>query len=793
LAVYLAAIAAGGALALLASCKSEPAEKPAATVEEVAALDLESLRSAEEAAWWSWQETRAQLAWGEQEEGNSSEARQLFESVIGELPEGTGEESPEFVAALEDGLGRACQGLGEMEDAKLHLMRALEMRESLKNERELVAQSRGHLGILALVQGDYAEAREWVEGAMDAVGDEASGTRVFCLGLMGRYQMTVRNYGAARRAYDEAINMAREIYGENEATEDLAFDRLVVILRSEGHEAALKAMENLDFDQEVEGTRLAARLNLRAELWRDAGDLPKAEEDLREGIAVLQETLGNENEALAVYWANLGAILSAQKKWEKAKECFERVEKISEHSGDWHQTRVEALWGKIWCLVRVGDEVGARKLLEDGMTRAEELMVRATSNAGEGAKLNFRARIDPFSILVELKEWEWLGELLVKHKGRLLDGGREREISWRKILNGLDEQEVLVDALRYRNELGEWSYGALVYSQELTGPHWVQLGSEKRLERLILLQKALSDLAREKAGMAAEPLLRDLYDDFWQPLSLLLPKQTRRVTLSPDGGLGLIPWAVLRSKEGRFLCEEMESLGLVSNARKVLEESGNLREVERVSFGLSDFSSHRKKEQDEWWGEVADLPGVNLELEKGGGQIFRDRDATEAKLAGLSKVPGVLHLATHGVFEGRAGLGGEGLDLEQEWQRGAILLEPGQGEDGVLRIFEIEKLNLAGCELVTVSSCQSGLGGMVSGVGVIGVSRAFLKAGAKRVLITLWEIRDSSTPDFMESFYDHAMKRPPEEALWTAQRERLSEAKNIDEAVLRYGGFSMTR
>jgi CHAT domain-containing protein len=76
---------------------------------------------------------------------------------------------------------------------------------------------------------------------------------------------------------------------------------------------------------------------------------------------------------------------------------------------------------------------------------------------------------------------------------------------------------------------------------------------------------------------------------------------------------------------------------------------------------------------------------------------------------------------------------------------------------------------------------------------VIGVSRAFLKAGAKRVLITLWEIRDSSTPDFMESFYDHAMKRPPEEALWTAQRERLSEAKNIDEAVLRYGGFSMTR
>lgn len=793
MAVYLAAIAAGGALAFLASCKSEPVEKPTTTVEEVKALDLESLRSAEEAAWWSWQEARAQLAWGEQEEGNFSEARQLFESVIGELPDGTGDESPEFVAALEDGLGRACQGMGEMAEAKIHLTRALEIRERLENGSELVAQSRGHLGILALVQGDYAKAREWVEGAIKVVGDDASGTRVFCLGLMGRYQMTVRNYGAARRAYDGAIELARELYGENEATEDLEFDRLVVILRSEGSEAALKAMENLNFDQEVEGTRLAARLNLRAELWREAGNFSKAEEDLREGIKVLQETLGNGNEALAVYWANLGAILSAQKDWAKAKKCFERVEKISEHSGDWHQTRVEALWGRIWCLVREGDEVGARKLLEDGMTRAEELMVRATSNAGEGAKLNFRARIDPFSVLVELQEWEWLAGLLVKHKGRLLDGSHEHEISWREIRNGLDKSEVFFDALRYRNELGEWSYGALVYSQEVTEPRWVPLGTEKRLGRLVLLQKALGDLAREQTGMRVEPLLRDLYDDFWQPLSLVLPRQTRRVTLSPDGGLGLIPWAVLRSKEGRFLCEDVESLALVSNARAVLEESNNLSGEKRVSFGMSDFSIHRKNDQDEWWEVVADLPGVNLELKKVGGQIFHNQDATEAKLLRLSKVPGVLHLATHGVFEGRAGQGGESVDLEKEWQRGAILLEPGEGEDGVLRVFEIEKLDLKGCKLVTVSSCQSGLGGMVSGEGVIGVSRAFLKAGAERTLVTLWEIRDASTPDFMENFYDRAMKMEPAEALWKEQRERMRGAQNVSEAVLRYGGFSMTR
>lgn len=794
MAVYPAAVA----LVLLASCHSEPAKQPeeaaaAPLVEEVVSVGLEGLRAAEEDAWWSWQEARAQLAWGEQEEGNFAEALQLFEAVLGDLPPGTEETSPEFIAALEDGLGRACQGMGEMADAKTHLTRALNLRKSLENGDELVAQSRGHLGILALVQGDYAGAQRWVEGALESVGNEPSATRVFCLGLMGRYQMTVRNYGAARKAYDEAIELAEEIYGDDPATEDLEFDRLVVILRSEGSEEALKAIEYLNFDQKVEGTRLAARLNLRAELWREAGDLKKAEEDLREGIEVLQATLGNENEALAVYWANLGAILSEQKEWAKAKDCFEKVEGLSEQSGDWHQTRVEALWGRICCLVREGDQNGARTLLKDGMVRAEELLTRATSHSADGAKLNFRARMDPFSVLVELEEWEWLAEQLVKHKGSLLRGDDERDITWDEIRKGLQKDEVLIDALRFRDEANEWCYGALLSSAGVAKPQWVRLGTEKRLGRLILLQKALASLAREKAGMKVEPLLRDLYDDFWHPLSSQLPSGTRRVNLSPDGALGLIPWAVLRSKNERFLCEDLETFSLISNGRQALSQSENLSHAQWVSFGLSDFSNHRKNGPGEWWADVADLPGVQSELDQIGGETFLDRDATEARLTKLGRVPGVLHLATHGVFEGRAGQGGEGMDFEQEEQRGAILLEPGEGEDGVLRIFEIEKLNLKGCELVTVSSCQSGLGGMVSGEGVIGVSRAFLKAGAKRTMITLWEIRDSSTPDFVAGIYGRAMQMPPEEALWTEQRERMKDARNIDEAVLRYGGFLMTR
>ncbi|MDB2673902.1 CHAT domain-containing protein [Akkermansiaceae bacterium] len=782
---------------MLASCKPDAKEQevvvePFPEVQELP-LDLEELRLAEENAWWSWQETRAQLAWGEQETGNFAVARQLYQEVIESLPEETAQDSPEFLAALVDGWGRACQSMGDLDEAEEHLQNGLALRQQIENGGELVAQSLGHLGMLSLGRGDYEGARERLNKALKIAGGEARETRIFCLGLMGRYELSVRNYGSALRAYDEAIRLAKEIYGKGPELEDLEFNRLVVVLRLRGSKAALEEMEDLVFDEDVEGTRLAARLNLRAELLRESGNTEDAKADLREAIDILIETYGGEDEALAVYWANLGALLSEEKKWAEAEQCFQKVEAVSGASGDWHQTRVEALWGRIFCLANEGRNDEARQLLEEGMERVAELMTRVTSTTDEGARLNFRARIDPFSVLVAMEEWQWLANLLIEDKARLLHEDLEAKTSWQTIRDNLKNEEAFVDTLRFRDSEGKWTYGALLYLAKAEAPKWIPLGDEKRLGRLVLLQKALGDLVRKKTGLKVEPLLRDLYQDFWKPLANAIPKQINKITLCPDGGLGLIPWAALRSEEGKFLCEELESFSMVANAKGTLTGSAQLGEAKMVCFGVSDFSDHRAEGAGQWWGEVADLPGVKAELAKIGGEIYQDEEAKEARLKSLHAPPEVLHLATHGIFEGRAGQGGEGVDLEKEWRRGAVLLKPGDGEDGVLRIFEIEKLPLTGCKLVTVSSCQSGLGAMVSGEGVVGVNRGFLKAGAERVMVTLWEIRDSTTPGFMAGFYERAKTIAPEEALWQEQRKQLGSGEAINEAVLRYGGFSMMR
>jgi len=118
-------------------------------------------------------------------------------------------------------------------------------------------------------------------------------------------------------------------------------------------------------------------------------------------------------------------------------------------------------------------------------------------------------------------------------------------------------------------------------------------------------------------------------------------------------------------------------------------------------------------------------------------------EASEASLKAenLTQV-GRLHFATHAVLDERAPVR-SGVVLS--------LVNPGQ-EDGILRTNEIFNLELD-ADLVVLSACQTGLGALVRGEGIMGLTRAFLYAGARRVVVSLWEVSDLSTTEFMKSFY----------------------------------------
>jgi CHAT domain-containing protein len=123
--------------------------------------------------------------------------------------------------------------------------------------------------------------------------------------------------------------------------------------------------------------------------------------------------------------------------------------------------------------------------------------------------------------------------------------------------------------------------------------------------------------------------------------------------------------------------------------------------------------------------------------------VWLDLDASEdnVDMRDISKYR-ILHVATHGL-----------LNAERPQFTGLVLsLVGNKNEDGFLRTDEIFNLKL-GSPLVMLSACETGLGKEKRGEGVMGLTRAFMYAGAPTVGVSLWSVADKSTADLMTDFY----------------------------------------
>jgi CHAT domain-containing protein/Tfp pilus assembly protein PilF len=153
---------------------------------------------------------------------------------------------------------------------------------------------------------------------------------------------------------------------------------------------------------------------------------------------------------------------------------------------------------------------------------------------------------------------------------------------------------------------------------------------------------------------------------------------------------------------------------------------------------------------------LARLTGTRVEAEQisklakaSGGQadVWLDLDASEENLdtRDMSKYR-VIHVATHGL-----------LNAERPQFTGVVLsLVGNKTRDGFVRTDEVFNLHL-GSPLVMLSACETGLGKEKRGEGVMGLTRAFMYAGAPTVGVSLWSVADKSTADLMTDFYQRLL------------------------------------
>lgn len=122
----------------------------------------------------------------------------------------------------------------------------------------------------------------------------------------------------------------------------------------------------------------------------------------------------------------------------------------------------------------------------------------------------------------------------------------------------------------------------------------------------------------------------------------------------------------------------------------------------------------------------------------------------------------IIHIATHGL-----------LDTANPELSSVVLSlvdEHGNPQNGFLRLHDIYNLDLP-VEMVVLSSCQSALGKDIKGEGLLGMTRGFMYAGARRLVVSLWEVSDVGASELMSDFYRGMLKegRRPPAALREAQ------------------------
>jgi CHAT domain-containing protein len=171
------------------------------------------------------------------------------------------------------------------------------------------------------------------------------------------------------------------------------------------------------------------------------------------------------------------------------------------------------------------------------------------------------------------------------------------------------------------------------------------------------------------------------------------------------------------------------------------------------------------------------LPGTKVEIDRIA-QMWRDasgekpvilsgRDANKEALRAVVAGNQVIHVATHAAEFGegcnRSAARGMGLvtsPLKPSAMKAAALALTGANEflsngdpAGILTSEEVLALPLDGTRWVVLSACDTGLGPVVDGEGVFGLRRAFRLAGARTVVMSLWEADDSATSQWMEALY----------------------------------------
>lgn len=410
--------------------------------------------------------------------------------------------------------------------------------------------------------------------------------------------------------------------------------------------------------------------------------------------------------------------------------------------------------------------------------------------------------------------------------------GKEVVKDWRLIKDQLKKGEAAIEFSHFQHhDIKNWTdsvyYTAYIIHADEDLPIYVKLFEDQQLKDVLknFSPETLYSTRGSTANKTANSVKsnQEIYNLVWNNIEPYL-KGVRTIYYAPDGLLHQIPLAALQGgQDQEVLCQkynliQLGSTNLLVQGEKDLlpgktflyggidyERSSNLDKNSVIITGENknaflSFLNNSRSSGETW----SFLPGTQDEIESlqnlliSAGvesEIFSGTAATEEKFKALDgKSPKVLHIASHGFFFKNIEIDIDSKDrtnvLSQRfktskdpllrsglvmaganyvWKTGNFIEE---GEDGILTALEVANLDLSSTGLVVLSACETGLGDIEGSEGVYGLQRAFKMAGAQALMMSLWQVPDKETAEFMEIFYSLWTRgMPARQAFLNTQRK----------------------
>ena len=726
-----------------------------------------------------------------QEGGDFAGARQIYERALAIQEKRLGPEH-QLVATLLNSLGLVLGDIGDYKAARVRIERAFAIYEkTLGLEYPKTLEVLANLANLLAKTGDNAAARTAFERAWQGnqamFGDNNSHT-AWALFALAKFELDSGDSVAAKTHFEQAIRAQEIALGPTHARVADSVNGLAeAAIRTGDYAGALPLFQRAaSLWTNAYGPAyptltdaLAGQANALAHLGRKPEAVRAALESAairRENVlAVMRDTgerqallmAGKDREGL-----NIALRLAPQASAEDRRDIWNALIQeralVLDEMGRRHRTVSASRSPEVLAL-------------STQVATARNLFANAVV-AGPGDRAeNYAARVQALRDSLETAERE-----LARTSADFGRDLKSRRAGFAEVLAALPTQSALIGFARTGDD-----YMAFTIRGGEATPAAFSLGRAERIDAQVKAWRAQIDRERDSLGRASkqnEAAYRTagiaLRHSIWDPLVASVAG-AKQVYIVPDGALQIVNFAALPTGQATYLVETGPILNLLSAERDLAAPTPTSHATQLLALGNPAFSASKPagiliSSSARYRGSRSacpgfagmnfpDLPG-SAEEAQSVAAIWRAQGmpatslagsrATEAALKEQAAGKRVIHLATHGFFLGRNCKTADELTENPLLRSGLALAGANHRtaagpdeEDGILTAEEVASLDLSGVEWVVLSGCDTGLGEIQEGEGVLGLRRAFRVAGAQTLITSLWSVGDDDAREWMVSLY----------------------------------------